>query len=149
MQWPEITQYREMPCCSHSGSVSTGPWKRRRRKLKTSQNQTAKPSGSRSSMNRKRNSFNTRARIPTYAKKTLFGVQEQVLEVTGPLIHVHVCLWADLLNKNAKMSSEDTLLLIQRALVLLGIAAHSITVEKGKIAWAWINPKLKPPTSEE
>ena len=65
-------------------------------------------------------------------KKTLFKVQEQVLDVTGPLM----CLWADLLNKNAKVSSEDVLLLIQRALVLLGSASHTIPMERRKIAWA-------------
>ena len=79
------------------------------------------------------------------AEKTLFRVQEQVLEVAGPL----TCLWADLLNKNAKVSSEDILLLVQRALVLLGSAAHTITLERRKIAWARINLKLKSLASEE
>lgn len=69
----------------------------------------------------------------------MFKVQEQVLEVTGTL----TCPWADLLNKNAQVSSEDILLLIQRALVPLGSAAHTITLESRKIAWARINPKLK------
>ena len=78
-------------------------------------------------------------------EKTLFKVQEQVLDVTGPL----TCLWADLLNKKAKVSSEDVLLLIQRALVLLGSASHTITMERRKIAWARINPKLKSLASEE
>lgn len=40
-------------------------------------------------------------------EKTLFKVQEQLLDATGPL----TCLWADLLNKEAKVSAEDTLLL--------------------------------------
>ena len=79
------------------------------------------------------------------AEKTLFKVQEQVLEVTGPL----TCLWADLLNKKAKVTSEDTLLLIQRALVLLGSASHTITLERRKVAWTRINLKLKSLASEE
>ena len=41
------------------------------------------------------------------------------------------------------MSWEDTLLLIQKALVLLGNASHSITMEWRKIAWSRINPKWK------
>ena len=79
------------------------------------------------------------------AEKTLFKVQEQVLDVTGPL----TCLWVDLPNRNARVSPEDILLLIQRALVLLGSAAHTITLERRKIAWARINPTLKSLASEE
>ena len=79
------------------------------------------------------------------SEKTLFKVQEQVLEVAGPL----TCLWADLLNKKAKVSTEDILLLVQRALVLLGSTSHSITLERRKIAWSRINPKLKSLALEE
>ena len=79
------------------------------------------------------------------SEKTLFKIQEQVLDVTGPL----TCLWADLLNKQARVTPEDTLLLIQRALVLLGSTSHSITLERRKIAWSRINPKLKSLASEE
>ena len=42
------------------------------------------------------------------AEKSLYKVQDQLLSVAGPL----TCLWADLLNKDAKVSWEDTLLLI-------------------------------------
>ena len=79
------------------------------------------------------------------AEKSLFKIQEQLLETTGPL----TCLWADLLNKEAKISHEDTLLLIQRALVLLGNASHAITLERRKVAWSRINPKLKSLATEE
>ena len=48
------------------------------------------------------------------AEKSLYKVQDHLLSVTGPL----TCLWADILNKDAKVSWEDMLLLIQRALVL-------------------------------
>ena len=41
------------------------------------------------------------------SEKTLFKIQEMVLEVPGPL----TCLWADLLNKQANITPEDTLLL--------------------------------------
>ena len=44
------------------------------------------------------------------------------MDVAGPL----TCLWADLLNKEAEMSSEDVLLLVQRALVLVGSTSHAI-----------------------
>ena len=47
------------------------------------------------------------------------------------------------------MSSEDVLLLIQRALALLGSASHTITMECRKIAWARINPKFKSVASGE
>ena len=53
------------------------------------------------------------------------------------------CIWADL-NKQASVSAEDTLLLTQLALVLVGSVPHAITVEGQKIAWAHINPKMKP-----
>ena len=54
------------------------------------------------------------------SEKSLFKLQEQLLDVAGPL----TCLWADLLNKEATVTAEDTLLLIQRALVLLGSASQ-------------------------
>ena len=79
------------------------------------------------------------------SEKDFFHIQKQLLEVTGPL----TCLWADLLNKEATVSPEDTLLLLQRALVLLGSASHSITIERRKIAWARVNPKLRTLGSEE
>ncbi len=64
------------------------------------------------------------------AEKSLYKIQEQVLEAAGPL----TCLWADLLNKEAQVSEEDTLLLIQRAFVLLGNASNSISQERRKVA---------------
>ena len=83
---------------------------------------------------------------PNYGtEKSLFKIQEQLLDVAGPL----TCLWADLLNKDAGITPEDTLLLVQRALVLMGSVSHSITLERRKIAWSRINPKLKSLASEE
>ena len=79
------------------------------------------------------------------SEKSLYKVQEKILDVDRPL----TCLWADLLNKQASVSAEDTLLLTQRALVLLGSASHAITVERRKIAWARINPKMKSLTTED
>lgn len=79
------------------------------------------------------------------AEKSLYKIQEQLLEVAGPL----TCLWADLLNKNAKASPEDILLLTQRALVLLGSTSHAITLERRKVAWSRLNPKLKSLATEE
>ena len=60
------------------------------------------------------------------AEKSLYKIQE-MLELVGPL----TCLWADLLNESAKVTPEDTLLLIQQA---LGSASHSISLEKRKVA---------------
>ena len=79
------------------------------------------------------------------SEKSLFKIQEQLLDVAGTL----TCLWADHLNKEANVTSEDTLLLIQRALVLLGNASHSITLEWRKIAWSRLNPKLKSLATED
>lgn len=58
------------------------------------------------------------------------------------------CIWADL-NKQASVSAEDTLLLTQLALVLVGSMPHAITVERQKIAWAHINPKMKQLATED
>ena len=79
------------------------------------------------------------------AEKSLYKLQGQVMDVAGPLS----CLWADLLNPKASVSTENTLLLIQRALVLLGNASHSISLERRKIAWTRINPRLKSLATEE
>ena len=46
--------------------------------------------------------------------KPLYKLQEQLLDVSGPL----TCLWADLMRKEASLSAEDILLTVQRALVL-------------------------------
>ena len=78
-------------------------------------------------------------------EKSLCKIQEQLLDATGPL----TCLWSDLLNKEAKVSSEDILLLIQRALVLPGSASHTVSQERRKIAWSRINPQLKTLATEE
>ena len=66
-------------------------------------------------------------------------------DATRPL----TCLWLDLLNKEAKVSSEDILLLIQRALVLFGSASHTVSQQRRKIAWSRINPQLKTLATEE
>ncbi len=51
--------------------------------------------------------------------------------------------------QDATVSAEDTVLLIQRALVLLGSASHAISQERRKIAWTRINPKFKSLATEE
>ena len=61
-----------------------------------------------------------------WCRKVLYKIQDQLLDVTGPLM----CLWADLLNKEAKVLREDTLWLLQRALVPLGSTSHAITLER-------------------
>ena len=70
-------------------------------------------------------------------EKSLYRIQEQLLGVAGPL----TCLWGDLLDKGTNGGPEEILLLVQRALVLLGNASHSITTERRKMTWARINPQ--------
>ena len=78
-------------------------------------------------------------------ERTLFKLQQQLLEVSGPL----TCLWADMLNPDTDPSSEEIVLLLQRALVILGSSSHTISLERRRIACTRINPKLKPIASEE
>ena len=73
------------------------------------------------------------------AEKSMYKIQEHLLDVAGPL----TCLWSDLLNKETTVAPEDILLLVQRALVLLGSASHYVSQERRKIAWSRINPTLK------
>ena len=73
------------------------------------------------------------------SEKTLYKLQGQVLDLAGPL----TCLWADLLNADAKVKREDVLLLVQRILVLLGSLANSITQERRQISWSCLNPLIK------
>ena len=65
------------------------------------------------------------------SEKMLYKLQENLLEVATPL----TCSWADLLNKEAKVTMEDTLLLVQRAVVLLGSASNQLSAERRKVAW--------------
>lgn len=78
-------------------------------------------------------------------ERCLYRVQEQLLEVTGPL----TCLWADLQNPDAELKNEEIILLLQRALVLVGSTYHSINVERRRTAWSRINPSLKSLAEEE
>ncbi len=79
------------------------------------------------------------------AEKSLYRIQDQLLDIAGPL----TCLWADLLNKDASVSREDTLMLVQRALVLVGSTSNAITLERRKIAWSKLYPKLKSLANED
>lgn len=72
-------------------------------------------------------------------ERSLYRVQEQLLEVTGPL----TCLWADLLHSDTMPTKEQTILLLQRALVLVGSTYNFINVERRKTACSRINPSLK------
>jgi len=75
----------------------------------------------------------------------MFDLQEQILEIAGPL----TCLWSHLLNPEEELDVDQMKLVIQRALVILGSASHSISLERRKIAWARINPELKPLALED
>ena len=79
------------------------------------------------------------------AEKALYKIQDRMLEVAGPL----ACLWSDMVNPDAKVDKEEIALVVQRALVLLGGTSHAISVERRKIAWARINPKLKSLATED
>ena len=46
-------------------------------------------------------------------------------------------------DEEGSLPVEDILLTVQCALVLLGSASHSISLECRQIAWARLNPKLK------
>ena len=54
-----------------------------------------------------------------------------------------------LLSKDANITAENTLLLIYRALVLIGSASHAVTLEHHKIAWSRLNPKLNSLATED
>jgi len=73
------------------------------------------------------------------AEWSLYRIQEQLLEVTGPL----TSLWVDFLGPDRELTKEEVVHQIQRALVLVGSTFHAINVERRKVAWARINPKLK------
>ena len=70
------------------------------------------------------------------AERFLYKLQDQLLDMAGPL----TCLWADMMNKNAEVKSQEVILLIQRVLILLGSASQSITQERRRVAWSHINP---------
>ena len=87
-----------------------------------------------------RDHLKRKGKDPHFAsEKTLYKLQGQVLDLPGPL----TCLWADLLNADAKVKREDMLLLVQRILVLLGSLANSITQERRQILWSRLNPLIK------
>ena len=79
------------------------------------------------------------------AERSLFKLQEQILEMAGPL----TCLWADILSQKAVVKQKDILLLLQRVLVQLGGVSHSITQERRRIAWGRINPANTLPDEPE
>ena len=72
-------------------------------------------------------------------EKVLYKIQQQLLEVTGPL----TCLWSDLIGPGDRPNNEQIVQLLQSALVLVGSASHNISVERRKLAWGRINPNLK------
>jgi len=54
-----------------------------------------------------------------------------------------------MLDHNATLKQEDILLLLQRVLILLGGASHSITQECHQIAWGRVNPSNTLPDDAE
>ena len=79
------------------------------------------------------------------AEKSLYKIQDQLCDVAGPLM----CLWADLLNKEAKVSREDTLLLATAGTGPTGEHISCNHLGKAKVAWSRINPSLKALATEE
>ena len=80
-------------------------------------------------------------------EKSLYKLQEQILDMAGPL----TCLWADLLNQYVTVKPEDVILLLQKVLVLLESAFHNVSQERRRIAWSQTNPATNtlPDISEE
>jgi len=70
------------------------------------------------------------------AERSLYTLQQQLLELAGPL----TCLWADMADQEANVDRQAVILLVQRVLCLLGSTSHSITQERRKVAWSRINP---------
>jgi len=70
------------------------------------------------------------------SEKTLYKLQDQVLDLTGPL----TCLWAD---TEARIKRENVILLVQRVLFLMANFSNSITREQRQIAWSQPNPVIK------
>ena len=79
------------------------------------------------------------------AEKTLYMLQEQLLEVTGPL----TCLWSDLLRPDGNPTKEQMVQLLQRVLVQVGSTSQAINIERRKIAWGRINPGMKSLAKED
>ena len=73
------------------------------------------------------------------SEETLYKIQEQLLELIGPLAY----LWSDLTRPDAKPTNEQIVQLVQRALVLVGSTSHAISIERRKIAWGRIKLSLK------
>jgi len=81
----------------------------------------------------------SKGKDPRYGvERNLYKIQEQLLDVTGPL----TSLWVELLQPDVELSKQEIVLRLQRTLVLLGSTSHSINVERQRVAWARINPKL-------
>ena len=79
------------------------------------------------------------------AERYLYRIQDQLMDVAGPL----TCLWADLMDKEAVVSPQEIIRLVQRVLVLLGSASHSITQERRKVAWSHVNPATMSAISDD
>ena len=52
------------------------------------------------------------------------------------------------LSQRTKISAQQVILLIQRILILLGSASHSITQERQRVTWACMNPTSLPPVKD-
>jgi len=82
----------------------------------------------------------SKGKDPYYGQeKVLYKLQETLLDMSGPLM----CLWAYFNNPQAEVSKKEILLLTQRALVLLGSASNTVSLERRKIVFSKINPNLK------
>jgi len=79
------------------------------------------------------------------AERSLFKLQEQILEMARPL----TCLWSDILSRKATVKQEDVLLLLQSVLMKLGSVSHTITQERRRIAWGRVNPANTLPDEPE
>ena len=93
------------------------------------------------------NSSKSRGRTLTSVPKRPFTTCRNSCLMSLALLPVYG--QTSLTRRLSPVTPESVLLLIQRALVLLGSASHSISVECRKLVWAKMNPKLRSLGSEE
>ena len=70
-------------------------------------------------------------------EKALYKLQDQILDLAGPL----TWLWVDLLSKDAKVKTEDVILLLQRVLILV----HHTLLPRSEGGWVGPMPAQQAP----
>ena len=68
-----------------------------------------------------------------------YGVEKHLYNLKSGTL---TCLWADHLNRNARVNLKDVILLLQNTLTLLGSAFYTITQERRRVALSKVNPRI-------